>query len=211
MHPEKDSQNTTLALLDTDPSESIDLPYNWEPWNHQKNIWDAMMKRGVQRAVMVWHRRAGKDQTALNILVCKAFERVGVYWYIFPEYKQGREIFWEGQRDDGRKFIDAIPPILIKRKLEDVMFIELVNGSIIKVIGSDNADSIVGTNPVGAIFSEFSIQNPKAWNLLRPIFNANNGWALFVYTPRGYNHGYDMCKAAEKLMKEKPKKWFWPG
>lgn len=58
--------------------QEINLPYNWEPWEHQKDAWDAMMVRDVKRAVWVWHRRSGKDQTALNVLCCKALERVGV-------------------------------------------------------------------------------------------------------------------------------------
>jgi len=134
-------------------------------------------------------------------------ERVGVYWYVFPEYKQGREIFWDGQRDDGVKFRDAMPSELVKRSRDDTMLMELVNGSIIKVIGSDRADSIVGPNPVGVIFSEFSIQNPKAWNLIRPILNANNGWAIFVYTPRGYNHGHMLFETAKKQMEKNPDRW----
>jgi len=41
------------------------------------------------RAVQVWHRRTGKDKTDFAaIIVKKAFERVGVYFYIFPTYSQ---------------------------------------------------------------------------------------------------------------------------
>jgi len=188
-------------------ANTIDLPYKWEPWEHQLDFWNAMMVRNVKRAVEVWHRRAGKDIVAFNIMISKAFERVGVYWYVMPEYAQGRKIIWEGQRDDGRKFLDAIPSELVARKRDDMMFIELINGSTINMIGSDRADSIVGTNPVGVIFSEYSIQNPKAWNLIRPILNANNGWAIFVYTPRGYNHGHDMFEAAKKRMEKNPERW----
>lgn len=187
---------------------NITLPYLWEPWPHQMQAWDAIVVRNVKRNVLVWHRRAGKDQTALNAMVVKAHERVGMYWYVFPEYKQGREIFWDGFRDDGRKFRDAIPKELIARTRDDMMLIELKNGSMIKVIGTDNADSIVGPNPVGCIFSEFSLQNPSAWNLVRPILNANNGWAIFVYTPRGRNHGFDMYKNAVEMMKKDDTKWF---
>lgn len=187
---------------------NITLPYMWQPWPHQMKFWDAFVVRNTKRNVIVWHRRAGKDQTALNAMVVKAHERVGMYWYVFPEYKQGREIFWDGFRDDGRKFRDAIPQDLIARVRDDMMLIELKNGSMIKVIGTDNADSIVGPNPIGCIFSEFSLQNPTAWNLVRPILNANNGWALFVYTPRGRNHGYDMFKNALKMMEQDPDRWF---
>ena len=99
-----------------DEEINITLPYKWEPWPHQMQAWDAAVVRNVKRNVWVWHRRAGKDQTALNAMVVKAHERVGMYWYVFPEYKQGREIFWDGFRDDGRKFRDAIPKELIALK-----------------------------------------------------------------------------------------------
>lgn len=191
-----------------DENINITLPYMWKPWPHQMKFWDAFVVRNTKRNIIVWHRRAGKDQTALNALVVKAHERVGMYWYVFPEYKQGREIFWDGMRDDGRRFRDAIPKDLILRSRDDMMLIELKNGSMIKVIGTDNADSIVGPNPVGCIFSEFSLQNPIAWNLVRPILNANNGWAVFVYTPRGRNHGYDMYMNGLKMMKQDPDRWF---
>lgn len=187
---------------------SVQLPYLWRPWPHQMRFWDAFIGRGTKRNIIVWHRRAGKDQTALNAMVVKAHERVGMYWYVFPEYKQGREIFWDGMRDDGRRFRDAIPRDLILRSRDDMMLIELKNGSMIKVIGSDNADSIVGPNPVGCIFSEYSLQNPAAWNLVRPILSANNGWAVFVYTPRGRNHGYEMYRNGLEQMSKDPTRWF---
>jgi hypothetical protein len=76
------------------------------------------------------------------------------------------------------------------------MQIRFRNGSIYQVVGSDNYDSLVGTNPVGVIFSEFAVADPKAWDYIRPILAENGGWALFIYTPRGKNHGkklYDMA------------------
>ena len=196
------------TVLNNRENVNITLPYMWQPWPHQMKFWDAFVMRNTKRNVIVWHRRAGKDQTALNAMVVKAHERVGMYWYVFPEYKQGREIFWDGMRDDGRKFRDAIPKELVERSRDDMMLIELKNGSMIKVIGTDNADSIVGPNPVGCIFSEFSLQNPSAWNLVRPILNANNGWAVFVYTPRGRNHGYDMYVNGMEMMEKDPDRWF---
>jgi hypothetical protein len=72
------------------------------------------------------------------------------------------------------------------------MKIVFTNGSYMQVIGSNNIDSIVGTNPVGVVFSEYSLQDPVAWGYVRPILAENGGWAIFVFTPRGENHGYDI-------------------
>lgn len=65
-----------------------------------------------------------------------------------------------------------------------------------QLIGSDNIDSLVGTNPKIIIFSEYAIQSPAAWEYLRPILDVNKGYALFISTPRGKNHFYDLvCMA----------------
>jgi len=158
---------------------------------------------GKKRVVAIWHRRSGKDKTFLNLLVKKALERKGSYYYFFPTYKQGKKILWNGMDKSGFKFTDHIPKEIRKRTDNTEMLIELINGSIIQVIGTDNIDSVVGTNPVGCIFSEYSLQNPQAWEYIRPILAENGGWALFNYTPRGKNHGYTLYEMAKKNPK-----WF---
>lgn len=72
------------------------------------------------------------------------------------------------------------------------MKIRFTNGSLYQLIGSDNIDSLVGTNPKIIIFSEYAIQSPAAWDYLRPILDVNKGYALFISTPRGKNHFYDL-------------------
>lgn len=123
-------------------------------------------------------------------------ERVGVYYYFFPTYKQGKKILWNGMDKEGFKFTAHFPTQLIKRIDNTEMLIEYKNGSIFQVIGTDDYDSIVGTNPVGCVFSEYALQNPKVWDFIRPILAENGGWAIFNYTPRGKNHGYDLYEMA---------------
>lgn len=76
------------------------------------------------------------------------------------------------------------------------MKVKFKNGSIIQIVGSDNYDAIMGTNPSGCIFSEYSIQDPNAWQYIRPILDANKGWAIFVFTPRGANHAKELFDMA---------------
>jgi hypothetical protein len=83
------------------------------------------------------------------------------------------------------------------------MMIRFKNGSTWQVVGSDNFNSLVGSPPAGIVFSEWSIANPAAWGYMRPILAENGGWALFIYTPRGKNHGY---KTWQVSMKEP--EWF---
>ena len=174
----------------------IQLPHLFTPRPYQIPLMRAI-DSGVRRAVSVWHRRAGKDKTILNILTKEAFKRVGAYYYFLPTYSQGQKIIWNGMDREGLPFLSHIPKDLRRRTVGTTMLIELVNGSIIQIVGSDSIDSIVGTNPIGCVFSEYSLQDPRGWDFIRPILLENGGWALFNFTPRGHNHAYDLYKMAE--------------
>jgi len=182
----------------------IELPHNWEPRSYQRNLWRYMQgPQEGKRGVAVWHRRAGKDLMAINIISTKIPQRVGTYWHMLPTYKQGRAIVWNGHTRDGRAFLDHFHPALIASKNSTEMRITFTNGSHYQVVGTDNIDSLVGTNPVGVVFSEYSLQDPGAWDYIRPILAENGGWALFIYTARGRNHGFTMYEMAKKNPK-----WF---
>ncbi len=177
---------------------TITIPYNYQPRPYQLPLLRAM-DSGYKRAVVIWHRRAGKDKTVLQIVIKKMLERVGSYYYFFPTYKQAKKILWDGMDRDGFRFLDHFPKELIDGKPNETeMKIKFRNGSLFQIIGTDNIDSVVGSNPIGCVFSEYSLQNPQAWSFIRPILKENGGWALFVYTPRGKNHGYDLYQMAKK-------------
>lgn len=183
-------------------STTINVPHNWEPRPYQRELWN-YLENGGKRAVAVWHRRAGKDLLSINWTVTAMMQRRGLYWHLFPTYQQGRKIVWDGFTRDGRAFLDYFPPELVANKNNTAMRVELKTGSIYQVVGTDNCDSLVGANPVGVVLSEYSLQDPEAWNLIRPILAENDGWALFIYTARGRNHGYDLLK-----MSQENAKWF---
>ena len=181
----------------------IELPHDWEPRPYQLPVLE-YLDGGGDRACTVWHRRAGKDATALNYTAKSAFERVGTYWHLLPEQRQARKVIWNGLDKQGRRFIDqAFPPEVRAKKREDEMLMELVNGSLWQLAGADNYNSLVGSNVVGVVFSEWSLTDPAAWDYIRPILAENNGWAWFIYTPRGKNHGYQTLQRALKSQR-----WF---
>ncbi len=178
----------------------LKLPHLFDWRSYQAEFWNAM-RAGCLRAALVWHRRAGKDLTVLNWTIHQAvLGRPGTYFYFFPTYNQGRKILWDGMDARGIPFLARIPRELIGGKNETEMQITLRRPdgqhSIFQIIGTDKMDSIVGTNPIGCVYSEYSLQNPRAWNLTRPILAENGGWAAFVYTPRGKNWGWDLWKVA---------------
>lgn len=180
----------------------------WWPRIYQENFC-AAFEQGVKRADACWHRRAGKDLTALNVTISEAIEkRPGLYYHLFPTGRQGRKVIWEGQDKAGRPYMSYWPEGFILRKREDEMLLEIKNfhgTSKWQVAGTDkeSIDRLVGSNPVGIVFSEWSLHEQRAWDLLRPILTENGGWAAFLYTPRGRNHAY-----RQHLMAKKNKDWY---
>jgi len=173
--------------------KEIEIPNGWVPMAHQQPVWTAMASGSVKRAALAWHRRAGKDSFAINFLAYKAMQDPGVYWHMLPTGTQARKVIWNGVDRHGRKVIDqAIPKVLRVSSTSQEMFIEMVNGSVIQLVGSDNYDNLVGANPKGVVFSEYAIANPLAWSYIRPMLAENNGWAIFISTPRGHNHFHRM-------------------
>ncbi len=175
--------------------KTIKIPF--KPREYQIPLID-YITNGGKRAFIVWHRRAGKDLTLWNLIIRIATQEKGLYFYFLPTYTQGKKIIWDGITNNGLKFVDDfIPNIIIKKKNSQEMKIELVNGSIIQIIGTDNYDAIRGTNPRGCVFSEYAYQNPQAWEVVKPILRLNGGFAIFNTTPQGENHAYDLFEMAK--------------
>jgi len=176
----------------------IELPYNWNPRKDQMPFFK-YMQNGGKRAVVVAHRRWGKDDVSLHYTATALMQRVGNYWHMLPKYEQARKVIWSAVNPfTSKKRIDEAFPLEIrKRTLENEMKIEFKNGSVWQLVGSDNYNQYVGSAPIGIVMSEYSISNPMAWAYISPILEQNGGWAIFIYTPRGNNHGkklYDMAK-----------------
>jgi hypothetical protein len=161
-------------------------------------LWD-YLRDGGKRAVAIWHRRAGKDEVCLHHAAVSATLRVGNYAHCLPEYAQGRKAVWNAVNPHtGRRRIDEAFPHEMRANTQDQeMLIRMTNGSTWQVIGSDTySTSIVGTSIAGITFSEYALANPSAWAYCRPVIEENDGWAVFISTPRGRNHCYDMFKHA---------------
>lgn len=176
----------------------IRLPFRFTPRPYQVPIMKAI-DDGIKRIVWVSHRRSGKDKTCLNIMAKKMQEKVGNYFYMFPTYSQSKKVIWEGVDRDGMRMIDHFPRELIDGTPNDTeLKIKYKNGSMFQLIGTDDIDRVLGTNPIGVVFSEYPLQNPLVWGFIRPILAENGGWAIFMGTPRGENHFYTLYESAKK-------------
>ncbi len=168
----------------------------FKPRPYQVPIMDAIENKGYKKVVAILPRRAGKDVCAFNLIIRAALKKIGVYYYIFPTFAQAKRVIWDSITNNGERFLDYIPKQLIAGSNSQEMKITLKNGSLIQLVGSDNYDGLVGTNPQGVVFSEYALQDPRAYSFLRPILVANNGWALFLSTPRGKNHLWELFQIA---------------
>lgn len=180
-------------------TNAITLPNNWRPRDYQMDVW-SYLEKGGRHAEYVWHRRAGKDDIGLRWSSVDAMQRVGTYWYMLPMASQARKAIWTAiNPHTGLKRIDEAFPLAMRTKTnQQEMYIEFMNGSTWQVVGSDNFNSLVGSPPVGIVYSEWALTNPAAKAYLRPIMAENKGWQIFNTTPRGKNHAYRTLNGAMK-------------
>lgn len=209
----------------TEEIKQIRIPAYYKPRPEQLEFWKAY-HNGVRFFDLCWHRREGKDLTALNATVEEILtKRPGLAWHMFPTLAQGRKVLWDATDNEGRPLTSAFPKELVTEVNKADMRIkckfvpDLVAGkedvreSTWQVVGADNPDSLRGGNPILVVISEFGDIPPNVWyEIIQPILLANNGKAMFVWTPKGKNHAYVLHQAAMKSMQnadEDPHfKWF---
>jgi len=167
------------------------------PWplrHYQQKAYDAF-EAGKRRQGLFWHRRAGKDVFCLSMARNETRKRIGGYVHFFPKHVQAKRAIWNGiDPKKGANFIDiAFSDQEASRHNTDMM-VEMYNGSTWQLLGSDNYDRIVGSNIVGAFFSEWALCDPRAWDFIRPMILENDGFAFFITTFRGRNHAWQMAK-----------------
>jgi phage terminase large subunit len=200
---------------------SLNIPHLWSPRTYQRALVRAMpfekSPESRNRFVIVWHRRAGKDLTCLSLTIREMCTRVGYYVHILPKLNQAKPILWDGKDRMGVPFIDRFPAALIKDKNETELQVILkplpgqpgygdpnAQGSIWQVRGADEPDRLRGPNYVGVVFSEYSEMDPYVWSVVQPVLEANGGWAIFNFTPKGRNHSWKQLDMAQK----NPGTWF---
>lgn len=151
-------------------------------------------QRNSRYAAIVAHRRCGKTVACVNDAIAKALynkKKNPRYGYIAPTYRQGKEIAWQYLKDDARP--------AITRVRESELSVELVNGAKISIFGADNPDSLRGLYFDGVILDEFGDMRPSMWGeVILPTLVDRRGWAVFIGTPKGKNHFYDIVQRSKK-------------
>ena len=137
--------------------------------------------------VLVAGRRWGKTVMAVWCLIVNAFSRKGsICYYIAPTYGQAKRIAWSLLKK-------LVPPWARRRTSEQELLIELRNGSIIQLHGADRPDRLRGVGLDYVVLDEYADMRTETWSaVIRPALSNRRGRALFIGTPRGRNHFYDL-------------------
>ena len=137
--------------------------------------------------VVVAGRRFGKTFLSTVELLTNAIKEHGRNcWYVAPTYKAAKEIAWD-------MLIASIPREYIHKTNETTLTLELINGSTISLKGAEKPDNLRGRSLDFVVLDEFADMRPEAWyEVLRPSLSDRQGNALFIGTPKGRNHFYDL-------------------
>lgn len=133
-------------------------------------------------------RRFGKSRLAAWMLIIKALQSENKdVWYIGPTFQQSKEIMWSMLKD----LLQGTD--LIKATHENIATITLTNGRKISLKGSDRPDTLRGVGLSYVVLDEYASMKPEVWEkIVRPTLADVKGGALFIGTPEGKNHFYDL-------------------
>ena len=148
-------------------------------------------------------RRSGKSTLAQLIVIDWATRNIGNYYIISPTYKQAKSIHWNEIRK-------IIPTGLIAKTNETDLSITLKNGSVIELKGAENPDALRGIKLRGLVIDEIASIRNWGWlwsEVLRPTLTDYEAPTIFISTPKGYNHFYELFKQGEMVENDQYKSW----
>lgn len=132
-------------------------------------------------------RRAGKSVLA-RTLIYSWMKEPGVYWIVSPTYKQAKSIHW-------REVLKELPRKWIDKTNETDLSVTLVNGAILELKGAENPDALRGVELKGLVVDEIASIRNWDWlwqEVLRATLIDNEAPAIFISTPKGFNHFYTL-------------------
>ncbi len=137
-------------------------------------------------------RRFGKTFLSTGKLLEQAIKSPNRnVWYVAPTYGAAKEIAWD-------MLIASIPPEYIAKTNETSLTLRLINGSVIALKGAEKPNNLRGRALDFVVLDEFADMRPEAWyEVLRPSLSDRQGGALFIGTPKGRNHFYDLWAKAK--------------
>jgi predicted phage terminase large subunit-like protein len=146
-------------------------------------------------------RRCGKSRLAAWSMIIRALQNPKcTIFYVAPTQGQARDIMWS-------VIEDLAHPVIANKHVNNMQF-KLVNGSTISLKGADRPDTMRGVSLEYLVMDEYADMKPQVWEeVLRPALADRQGDALFIGTPKGRNHFYDLYVYADKGEDTSYKSW----
>ena len=141
-------------------------------------------------------RRFGKSRLAAWTLLIEALQSTEKdCFYVAPTFQQAKDIMWGMLKELGHEVIASAH--------ENTAVLTLVNGRKIYLKGSDRPDTLRGVGLAYIVLDEYADMKPNVWEqILRPALADVQGGAMFIGTPKGRNHFYELYKLGESLRDE---------
>ena len=173
----------------------MDLNIELLPW--QQEVWadDTRFK------IVAAGRRTGKSRLAAWMLIVNALQADrGHVFYVAPTQGQARDIMWQTLLELGH-------PVIAGSHINNLQ-IKLVNGATISLKGADRPETMRGVSLKFLVLDEYADMKPDVFEqILRPALADQKGCAMFIGTPMGRNHFYELYKYAELGDDETYKAW----
>lgn len=156
------------------------LPWQQEVWNDETRF-----------KIVAAGRRTGKSRLAAWMLILRALQtEKGHVFYVAPTQGQARDIMWQTLLELGN-------PVIINSHINNLQ-IKLVNGATISLKGADRPETMRGVSLRFLVLDEYADMKPEVFEqILRPALADQKGDALFIGTPMGRNHFYDLYQYGE--------------
>jgi len=155
------------------------------PW--QQEVFDSPVRFKIVAA----GRRTGKSRLAAWMLIINALQTDrGHVFYVAPTQGQARDIMWNTLLELGN-------PVVTSSHVNN-MQIKLINGATISLKGADRPETMRGVSLKFLVLDEYADMKPSVWEtVLRPALADQKGSAMFIGTPLGRNHFYELYKYGE--------------
>lgn len=152
--------------------------------------------------VVVAGRRFGKTTVSIQHLIKVATRKKNAQvWYVAPTYGMAREIVWT-------KLKMALPQQWVAKTHESLLKITLKNGSVISLKGADRPDTLRGVGLDYIVLDEFQDMRKGVWDeVLRPTLATTGGGALFIGTPKSFNHFHKLYERGQSQRNRKKPEW----